>query len=930
MLLLSGLAAAQNTMQIGAYQTPPDAELEIALEISNTAYFTAFQADIPIPAGFSYVAGSAVLSASRAGGHQFSAAVVQAGILRLIAYSADNSAFNENSGAVAIFRLRSAASAGNFALQIQNATIGNSSGENVLTGVQAGSVTVVSPEIELSATLLDYGRTALQSSPTRTFVIQNTGNAPLTVNSFNFSSAEFSTNETLPFSIAANTGKTITVTFAPLAKGAKNAQLIIGSSDYDEPAVTVGFQAIAYAVNELHTGSASGASESVQTLEFSINNMEAFTGFQFDLKLPAALTYAAGSAMLFRADGHSVSVNQFNDTLRVVAFSFANHNFTGSSGKVLSLNFALNGIAGNYPLAISNVIMVNNQSENILSDKYNGTLHITSPDIAAAISLNFGEVSILETKEVAHRIYNYGQEPLILNQLQFSNSCFSSPQTLPLTVPAGSYFDLPVRFQQAAKGVAGGVLKIFGNDPDENPFEITLSGNAYVPNRLKIVSDTVGASEAAIEIEIENYEDFVAFQFDLNFSANVAPNLENIALTGRKQNHGISASIVAENTLRIVAFSVTQQNFLGNSGAVVRIPFTANCGNYSFSLNNALVSNAQSENILRSTENGAVEIYLDTIRINEAICQGEAYSFFGQTLTTVGDYAHTLPSANGCDSVVTLHLIVNQPVAYSFAASSCLSYVWNGQTYTQSGDYQQTFIAANGCDSVVTLHLTVKQPVANSFAASSCLSYTWNGQTYTQSGDYQQTFTAASGCDSVVTLSLTIVPAPDMPETIAGETVISQRNNYSYSISPVANASCYTWTVSNPAWELVSDCNVYAILYITSSGSGILSVAAINDCDTSEASMLEITSSAGITLLNSNTSVKIYPNPAQTHIDLVLPEDAQQGEFTLYDTQGKLLMQQNVEKESRIDIRHLVSGMYMYQIDVKGKIFPGKLLISTR
>ena len=38
-------------------------------------------------------------------------------------------------------------------------------------------------------------------------------------------------------------------------------------------------------------------------------------------------------------------------------------------------------------------------------------------------------------------------------------------------------------------------------------------------------------------------------------------------------------------------------------------------------------------------------------------------------------------------------------------------YMWNDSVYTKSGDYQQTFVAANGCDSVVTLHLVYHEIV---------------------------------------------------------------------------------------------------------------------------------------------------------------------------------------------------------------------------
>ena len=45
-----------------------------------------------------------------------------------------------------------------------------------------------------------------------------------------------------------------------------------------------------------------------------------------------------------------------------------------------------------------------------------------------------------------------------------------------------------------------------------------------------------------------------------------------------------------------------------------------------------------------------------------------------------------------------------------FVDTACNQYAWNGVTYNNSGDYQQTLMAANGCDSIVTLHLTILKP----------------------------------------------------------------------------------------------------------------------------------------------------------------------------------------------------------------------------
>ena len=85
--------------------------------------------------------------------------------------------------------------------------------------------------------------------------------------------------------------------------------------------------------------------------------------------------------------------------------------------------------------------------------------------------------------------------------------------------------------------------------------------------------------------------------------------------------------------------------------------------------------------------------------------------------TESGDYTSSTSywsNAAGCDSVVTLHLTINQPVTAETTIEtpdSC--YTWNGQTYCASGDYVQTLTATNGCDSIVTLHLTTSVGVAD-------------------------------------------------------------------------------------------------------------------------------------------------------------------------------------------------------------------------
>jgi len=56
--------------------------------------------------------------------------------------------------------------------------------------------------------------------------------------------------------------------------------------------------------------------------------------------------------------------------------------------------------------------------------------------------------------------------------------------------------------------------------------------------------------------------------------------------------------------------------------------------------------------------------------LNDTICQGTTYLFGTLALTSSGTYNRTLPSSNGCDSLITLNLVViNKPQAPSISVS---------------------------------------------------------------------------------------------------------------------------------------------------------------------------------------------------------------------------------------------------------------------
>ena len=123
-----------------------------------------------------------------------------------------------------------------------------------------------------------------------------------------------------------------------------------------------------------------------------------------------------------------------------------------------------------------------------------------------------------------------------------------------------------------------------------------------------------------------------------------------------------------------------------------------------------------------------------------------------------------MEAVNGCDSLVTLDLTINNSVSGTDTQIACGSYTWiDGNTYTASNNSATFTIpngSVNGCDSIVTLDLTINNSVSGTDTQVACGSFTWiDGNTYNTSNN-SATFNiiggAANGCDSIVTLDLTI------------------------------------------------------------------------------------------------------------------------------------------------------------------------------
>ena len=157
-----------------------------------------------------------------------------------------------------------------------------------------------------------------------------------------------------------------------------------------------------------------------------------------------------------------------------------------------------------------------------------------------------------------------------------------------------------------------------------------------------------------------------------------------------------------------------------------------------------------------------------------------SYTWNNEVYEESGDYVQTFTNMNGCDSVVTLHLTIYEPETELVELTLCendLPYHYvNGDIDTtfevgtpQLSTFNFQLLTQHGCDSIVTLHLTVYQPVTETVELTLCendLPYHYvNGDIDTifeigtpQLSTFNFQLLTQHGCDSTVTLTLTIEP----------------------------------------------------------------------------------------------------------------------------------------------------------------------------
>ena len=156
------------------------------------------------------------------------------------------------------------------------------------------------------------------------------------------------------------------------------------------------------------------------------------------------------------------------------------------------------------------------------------------------------------------------------------------------------------------------------------------------------------------------------------------------------------------------------------------------------------------------------------IHLSDTICDNQARSIADTAFNTEGTHIVALRTVNGCDSLVTLHLTVNDTYRTDFYdtiyAGDTVSF--HGSTYSEPGTYSVTYSSRHGCDSVLTIHIAGRNITMRSMHDSICQgdSVLFFGRFIGTSGTYYDTIRTDDFFlgDTVVEMNLTVVAPPQV------------------------------------------------------------------------------------------------------------------------------------------------------------------------
>ena len=671
-VFISFSTIAQNTFSISSESVEVGVNFTLDIDLANSTEVTAFQFDLSHNENAYELTSGSTLT-TRAENHTLSVTTVDENTIRVLVYSTSNDVISAGNGTVLSLTFSSENEPNTYNLSISNIVLSDQNGESVSVDSTNGSVTLLGPRYDLTTSAVDFGEIPVDSSPSQSVTVNNSGNEDLVILSYAID-APFSIAQTLPVTITPGNSSSFTVEVDTSTKQVVESVLSFSTNDQDplRAIQSTTIQADIFAVNEIYIGSGQGVSNSEITIPVTISNMEPFSAFQFDVTLPNDVIYSENSTVFSsRSQDHVITASIINtNTIRFVSYSGTNTNFTGNDGEVFSFKIIPNITSGTYNLPITDAIISNENLVDITSDIYNGSFTINAPSLSASVQVvDYGNIPITQVQTTSITLTNSGSATLIIDELVFDSSKLLFPLEIPTTLEVNESTTVTLEFTPSQTGSFNEDISIRNNSPEEQQI-INVLANVFSPNYLSISDTNVFKGNSyEIPLNLVNNENIRAIQYDLNIPEGFIFDLDNVVETSILNNFTTSVFSLGNNNYRFLIYTVSNDFMNSGDETILKLPIlvenTIDIGQYTFEISNVILS-SESNNQNISSEAlrvGYIDVIEDTT-IPVITLTGDATVTIevGATYTDAGATAQDNYDGDITDDIVTVSTVDTEAV----------------------------------------------------------------------------------------------------------------------------------------------------------------------------------------------------------------------------------------------------------------------------
>ena len=660
------------------------------------------------------------------------------------------------------------------------------------------------------------------------------------------------------------------------------------------------------------------------SIGIAFSNADDISAFQFDLQFDNnAMQLRSGHSLTNRVGNHTISTNEIGDNIiRVVVISSTNETINPGTGTVVNLNFTSNNEPGSFDVIFSNLVFSDSSGSEISINPNDNQITILGPKFKLlTTNIDFGRVSRSSNQSRTIQILNEGNETLTILSQNLS-SPLSISETFPISIPAGVNFSINLTLDTTESQVISDQTLFETNDTDESRGlqELSVEADIYSVNEIYVGNNSGNlGSNILIPVSINNMDSFTSFQLDISIPSGVEYVQNSVALSGREEDHSISASVINSNTLRVISYSPNNLNFNSTSGEVFSFSLlpVSNSGYHPLDISNSIISNLDLGDVISDVYSGYITINAPLLNINSTLD-------FGRVPLSISTDKN-ISIANIGDS----NLIINQIVYESSLLSGSLEApltLANGQntemvvTFTPEslGQFSSSIlINHNSAENQNTIQVT-----ADVFSPN----YLYiEDKSVNRDNDYIINL-GISNNDEIRAIQFDINIPDGFVFDYQNVQGLNSLNDFTISNSDLGNGN-YRFVIYNLGSAIIpSGSNLLLDLpiYVDSSipvGDYNFEISNITLSDASnsdvssesvEVGVITVTDEVLDILTQQLNEINAYPNPFHSYYIINNPIPI---EVEIFDVNGRVFIKKYLEVgQNRINTSHLSSGFYLIKL----------------